>query len=85
MKRTIFSMSGWAVAVAALVLSGASWVTSQPAPFPDGAFVAAQDGSRWVVGGGTRYRMSFTNDDTNALYERLPVGDQPVLSGVTQN
>lgn len=47
-------------------VGGAQWARSQT-PFPEGAFVEAQDGSRWVVGGGTRYRMSFVPDDADVI------------------
>ncbi len=53
------------VAVLAAV-GGARWARSQPA-LPDGAFVAGQDGTRWIVNNGVRYRMSFIVDDANAL------------------
>lgn len=47
---------------------GSRWAASQAqTPFPEGAFVVAQDGSRWVVGGGVRYPMSFAVDDAGAL------------------
>lgn len=53
--------------VAALsVLSGARWAQSQ-APFPEGAFVVGADDTRWVVGNGVRYRMSFVTDDAGLL------------------
>jgi hypothetical protein len=54
-----------AVAVASAT-AGARWARSQ-GPFPEGAFVVGQDGSRWVVGGGARYRMSFVTDDAGVL------------------
>lgn len=59
------------VAVVALV-GGAQWLMSQ-GPIRDGAFVVAQDGSRWVVRGGVAYPISWTVDDTNAL-AALPIG-----------
>ncbi len=34
-------------------------------------------------GNGTREAVIAANDETEALYERLPVADQPVLAGVT--
>lgn len=55
--------------VAAMLASaavGARWAQSQT-PFPEGAFVVGQDGSRWVVGGGARYRMSFVTDDGGVI------------------
>lgn len=63
----ILSFSGWAVAALAVLLSGARWAASQDGPFPDGAFVAGQDGTRWVVSGGVRYPMSFVVDDAGVL------------------
>lgn len=60
----------WAYLVTALVVvggaafGGARWAESQPG-FREGAFVATADGSRWVVGNGTRYRISFALDDSN--------------------
>jgi hypothetical protein len=59
---------GVAVALVAMVsaLGGARWAESQ-ATFPEGAFVAGQDGSHWVVGGGARYRITFTTDDAGSL------------------
>ena len=67
MKSRIVTLSGWAVAALALVLAGTRWAASQPTPFPDGAFVVGADDTRWVVGNGVRYRMSFVTDDANAL------------------
>ena len=56
------------VAVGVLAaLGGAHWAASQQGPFPEGAFVVGQDGSRWVVGNGVRYPMSFIVDDAGAL------------------
>lgn len=45
-------------------LTGARWAGSQPG-FREGAFVATSDGSRWVVGNGARYRITFALDDSN--------------------
>jgi hypothetical protein len=61
-----------AVALVAAGLGGMRYAASQ-APFRDGAFVVGQDGSRWIVSGGTKYRITFTTDDTNAL-AGLPEG-----------
>lgn len=56
------------IAVGALAaLGGGHWVASQQGPFPEGAFVIGQDGSRWVVGNGVRYPMSFIVDDAGML------------------
>lgn len=55
-----------ALMVAGSAVGGAQWARSQ-APFPEGAFVVGDDGSRWVVGGGARYRMSFVTDDAGLL------------------
>jgi hypothetical protein len=53
------------VALAGAV-GGAQWARSQP-PFPQGAFVVGSDDTRWVVGDGVRYRMSFVTDDAGLL------------------
>jgi hypothetical protein len=66
-----------ALVAGAAALGGARWARSQQ-PFPEGAFVLAQDGTRWVVSGGIRYRIAFTADDANAL-PMLPEGP-PVSS-----
>ncbi len=67
MTRRMLTLSGWVVAAGALMLLGGTrWAHSQ-APFPEGAFVAAQDGTYWVVGGGARYRLSFVTGDAGAL------------------
>jgi hypothetical protein len=80
----------WPVLVLSTVIAaafgGMQWAGSQGA-LRDGAFVVAQDGSRWVVSGGQKHRIEFTVDDTNALAglpEGNPVatlGDVPVSSG----
>jgi hypothetical protein len=69
------------VAVVA-ALSGARWARSQ-APFPEGAFVVADDNSRWVVGGGGRYRMEFT-PDTMGLLPTLREGGPVASIGAAQ-
>lgn len=80
----------WAVLVLSTVVAaafgGVQWVGSQGA-LREGAFVIAQDGSRWVVSGGQKHRIEFAVDDTNALAglpEGNPVatlGDIPTGSG----
>jgi hypothetical protein len=80
MKRTTLSVSGWAVAALALVLLGsARWAASQPAPFPDGAFVGSDDGRHWVVGGGVRHPIAFLPGDASTL-SRLPEAGASVAS-----
>src|SRR5438552_2311802 len=54
------------------VLADVRWGAAQSG-IRDGAFVVAQDGSRWVVGNGTRSRIDWTVDDTNAI-PTLPEG-----------
>ena len=49
-----------------LALGSVASVHSQPT-FPDGAFVQGQDGTRWVVGSGLRFRMAFVGDDAGLL------------------
>jgi hypothetical protein len=61
----------WLGVVLALVagagaLGGAQWARSQ-GNFPEGAFVVGADDTRWVVGGGARYRISFITDDAGLL------------------
>ena len=67
MNRKLLTLSGWAVAALVLAFSGARWAASQPQPFPEGAFVVGEDDTRWVVGGGVRYRISFVTDDADVL------------------
>jgi hypothetical protein len=50
----------------------ARWGAAQPS-IRQGAFVVAQDGSRWVVGNGQRHRVDWTFDDTNVI-PALPEG-----------
>jgi hypothetical protein len=59
-----------------MALSGTLWASTQ---LQDGAFVIAQDGSRWVVSGGVRYPINWTVDDTGAI-SQLPEG--PAISTV---
>ena len=47
-------------------LGGAHWASAQ-GNFPEGAFVIGADGTRWVVGNGVRYRISFLIDDAGQL------------------
>lgn len=54
------------VVVLGAALGGVRWARSQ-AGFPAGAFVVGEDGTRWVVGNGVRYRMSFVTDDAGLL------------------
>lgn len=55
---------------------------AQAAPsFPEGAFVQAQDGSEWVVAGGRRLGITWTDDETNVVPE-LPRG--PSVSTAAQ-
>src|SRR5688500_7224589 len=72
MRRLLIVLSGWVLAAVLLLAGGAQWVASQ-APFRSGAFVAGQDGSRWIVGNGERLRINFALDDSNAL-AGLPEG-----------
>ncbi len=73
----------WVVAGGGLVLLaltvGGTPVRSQ-APFPDGAFVRAQDGSAWVVSTGRRYAITWTADADNVL-PRLPQGPSVATAG----
>ena len=70
-KLTLLLLSGW-LAAAVLALASAANARSQGA-FPEGAFVEGQDGTRWVVAGGVRYRMAFVPDDAGIL-PGLPEG-----------
>jgi hypothetical protein len=59
-----------AVSVAALgTVTGAH----SQATFSEGAFVQGQDGTRWVVGNGRRFRLAFVSDDAGLL-PTLPEG-----------
>jgi hypothetical protein len=80
MRRLLIMLSGWVLAAMLLLAGGAGWAASQ-APFRPGAFVAGQDGSRWIVGDGVRLRINFALDDTNAL-ATLP--DGPAVSTVDE-
>ena len=55
-----------ALVAGAGALGGAHWARSQ-GTFPQGAFVVGGDGTRWVVGNGARYRISFITDDAGLL------------------
>jgi len=59
---------GALMAVVALggAVGGARWARSQ-GTFPEGAFVVGADDTRWVVGGGVKYRISFVTDDADLL------------------
>lgn len=70
MVRRTIALSGWIVAL--LVIAGASLVHSQ-APFQQGAFVRAGDGSIWVVSNGVRYGINAAADDAGVV-SGLPQG-----------
>lgn len=69
-------MMRWLIAVGAAaglgLLGGATLIRSQE-PFPDGAFVRDLSGAGFVVAHGTRYPITWTEDDTSAL-GMLPEG-----------
>ena len=75
-RRAIGLMVVLVAVAGAGALGGARWAGSQ-APFPEGAFVAGADDTRWVVGGGVRYRISFVPDDAGLL-PSLRESDIPV-------
>jgi hypothetical protein len=54
--------------------------SSAPVAFPEGAFVQAQDGSEWVVAGGRRLGITWTEDETNVVPE-LPRGPSVSTAG----
>jgi hypothetical protein len=58
MARKLIALSGWVAAAVLAAVAASGYAHSQGA-FPEGAFVVGSDGSRWVVGNGVRYRMSF--------------------------
>src|SRR5436190_20414937 len=72
MRRRFVAFSGWVVAVILVSVAGVPIVASQPT-FANGAFVVAEDGSRWVVGNGMRLRIVFAADDTRVI-PTLPEG-----------
>jgi hypothetical protein len=66
MKSRLILAATMAVVALAGALGGARWARSQ-GTFPEGAFVVGADDTRWVVGNGVRYRISFVTDDAGAL------------------
>jgi hypothetical protein len=71
--RRLLGVVGWLVAGVVLVVGVDGERARSQAPFPEGAFVRAQDGTAWVVGNGTRFAIAWFSDDDNLL-PSLPTG-----------
>jgi hypothetical protein len=71
--RRLLGVVGWLVAGVVLVVGVGGERARSQAPFPEGAFVRAQDGTAWVVGNGTRFAIAWFSDDDNLL-PSLPTG-----------
>ena len=65
-RRSVGFIMAVVLLVTASAAGGVRWARSQP-PFPEGAFVVGADDTRWVVGNGARYRISFVTDDAGLL------------------
>lgn len=77
--RRVLALTGWLIAAGVLVAGAVERAASQ-ARFPDGAFVTAQDGSRWAVGNGAKVRLTFSTDDTNTLSGPRDAGTATTLA-----
>ena len=83
MRPNLVTAAGWTIAASLLVVVGVQYAASQ-ASFPEGAFVVAQDGTRWIVTGDTRYSMSFITDDANVI-PALAEGDTVIATVAEAN
>lgn len=67
MQRRWLGLAAIFLTVAGVSAAGGARFARSQAAFPEGAFVVGSDDTRWVVGGGARYRLSFVTDDAGLL------------------
>lgn len=67
MQHRWFGLAAVLLTVAAVSVAGGARFTRSQAAFPEGAFVVGADDTRWLVGGGARYRLAFVPDDARLL------------------
>jgi len=67
MSRRFVTLSGWLVAAVMVSAGGLVPPAASQGVLPLGAFVIAEDGTRWVVGHGARFRIAFVPDDSKTV------------------